>query len=235
MTNAWAETQEKAERQSEKGGIFVRLKDNGNKVVGAFCGDPFAKEVVWTGQRYEEFDPANPAHKGERVSLKVSLNFFVPTEGKMKVIEGSAAFFKSIVKVKEKYGLDNWLFEIERQGDAGDPKTKYSILPEEKINTDLRAQMNKAELHDLASIGAGSDDDAESSKPKATSAGPISEQDAQAIVERLKLLPKSDVSAFLTKFGVPRVRDMKSADVTAAKGLLDDLDGGAQGEVDPFA
>ena len=73
MSNAWAETQEKAERQAEKGGIFVRLKDNGDKVVGAFCGDPFAKEVVWTGQRYEEFDANKAEHKGERTSLKVSL------------------------------------------------------------------------------------------------------------------------------------------------------------------
>ncbi len=154
----------------------------------------------------------------------------------MKVIEGSSAFFRSVVKVKEKYGIDSWLFEIERQGDAGDTKTKYSILPEEKINTELRAQMNKAELHNLASMGTGSEDDADATQPAPKSAGPISEQDAQAIVERLKLLSKSDVTAFLTKFGVQRVRDMKSADLTAARALLDDLDGGGtQAEVDPFA
>jgi hypothetical protein len=235
MSNAWAETQEKAERQAERGGIFIRLKNNGDKVVGAFCGDPYAKEVVWTGQRYEELDPNKPEHKGAKQSLKVSLNFFVPAEGKMKVIEGSAQFFKGIVKVKEKYGIENWLFEIERQGEAGDPKTKYSILPEEKISAELRAQMNKAELHDLASIGAGSEEEPDSAQGKSTSAGPISEQDAQGIVERLKLLPKSDVTAFLAKFGVQRVRDMKSSDVSAAMALLNELDGGAGEEVDPFA
>jgi hypothetical protein len=233
MSNAWAETQEKADRQAEKGGMFVRLKNDGDKIVGAFCGDPYAKEVVWIGQKSEEFDPNNPEHKGVRSSLRISLNFFVPADGQMKVIEGSAAFFKSIVKVKEKYGIEHWLFEIERQGEAGDPKTKYSILPEEKISAELRAQMNKLELHDLGAIGNG-DDEAGASPSKSTSAGPISEQDAQSIVERLKLLAKSDVTAFLTKFGVQRVRDMKASDVAAAKALLDDL-GGSQAEVDPFA
>jgi len=233
MSNAWAETQEKADRQAEKGGMFVRLKNDGDKIVGAFCGDPYAKEVVWIGQKSEEFDPNNPEHKGVRSSLRISLNFFVPADGQMKVIEGSAAFFKSIVKVKEKYGIEHWLFEIERQGEAGDPKTKYSILPEEKISSELRVQMNKLELHDLSAIGNG-DDEPGAAPSKNTSAGPIPEQDAQSIVERLKLLAKSDVAAFLTKFGVQRVRDMKASDVAAAKALLDDL-GGSQAEVDPFA
>lgn len=237
MTNAWQETQEKADRQAEKGGMFVRLKNNGDKIVGAFCGDPYAKEVVWIGQKSEEYNPDNPEHKGVRSSLRVSLNFFVPAENKMKVIEGSAQFFKSIVKVKEKYGIDHWLFEIERQGEAGDPKTKYSILPEEKIGPELRAQLNEAELHDLASIGggSGSDDDADAAKPNAQSAAAISEQDAQAIVERLRLLSKSDVTAFLAKFDVQRVRDLKGADLAPARALLDDLDGGTQSAFDPFA
>jgi len=236
MTNAWQQAQERADRQAEKGGMFVRLKNNGDKVVGAFCGDPYAKEVVWIGQKSEEYNPENPEHKGVRSSLRVSLNFFVPAESKMKVIEGSAQFFRSIVKVKEKYGLDNWLFEIERQGEANDPKTKYSILPEEKLTAETRAQIAKVELHDLGAIGNGEDDgDGGSAQSKASSPGPISEQEAQGIVERLKMLAKTDVTAFLAKFGVQRVRDMKSADVPAAQALLNDLDGGAQAEVDPFA
>jgi len=235
MTNAWQQAQEKADRQAEKGGMFIRLKNNGDKIVGAFCGDPYAKEVVWIGQKSEEYSPDNPEHKGVRTSLRISLNFFVPAEGQMKVIEGSAQFFKGIVKVKDKYGLDNWLFEIERQGEAGDPKTKYSILPEEKVTPEIRAQISKATLHDLGAIGTGSDEDADNTQAKSTSGGPINEKDAQGIVERLKMLAKSDVSAFLAKFGVQRVRDLKSSELTAALALLTDLDGAGQAEVDPFA
>ncbi len=235
MTNAWQQAQEKADRQAEKGGMFVRLKNNGDKIVGAFCGDPYAKEVVWIGQKSEEYNPDNPEHKGVRSSLRISLNFFVPAESKMKVIEGSAQFFRSIVKVKEKYGLDNWLFEIERQGDSGDPKTKYSILPEEKVTAEIRAQISKIGLHDLGAIGNGDDDGEGGAQGKASSPSPISEQDAQGIVECLKALPKSDVSAFLAKFGVQRVRDMKASDVAAAKALLGELSGEFEIEVDPFA
>ena len=104
-----------------------------------------------------------------------------------------------------------------------------------KITPELRGQITKAELHDLASLGSGTEEDGEPAKVKASTSKPMAEADAQTIVERLKLLPKSDVTAFLTKFGVQRVRDMKSADFEAAKALLDDLDGGVQGEVDPFA
>ena len=98
MNNAWDKAKEAAERQAEKGGIYVRLKNNGDKVVGAFCGDPYAKEVVWTGQRYEEYDAKNPEHKGTKPGLRVALNFFVPAEGAMKVLEGSGSFFQNIFK-----------------------------------------------------------------------------------------------------------------------------------------
>ena len=38
-------------------------------------------------------------------------------------------FFKDLVRVREKYGLEKWAFEIQRHGAAKDPKTTYSILP----------------------------------------------------------------------------------------------------------
>lgn len=130
--------------------IFIRLAANGDKVVGAFVGEPFAREVVWTGERYETFDPA--VHTDKRPSLRVMLNFFVPAESDMKVIEGSTVWFKDVLKVRGKYGLDKWLFEIERHGDAGDPKTTYSIMPEEKIDDAMRARIRDAEAHDLAAL-----------------------------------------------------------------------------------
>ena len=166
---------------------------------------------------------------------QIIFNFFVPAENSMKVIEGSAAFFKSIVKVKDKYGLDTWLFEIERQGEAGDTKTKYSILPEEKLTPELRAQIGKAQLHDLATIG-NHDEEGSAGAGKSPDSGPISEQEAQGIVEHLKTLSKSDVTAFLAKFGVQRVRDLKSSDVADARALIKELSGdGFDTEVDPFA
>ena len=241
-TNAWDNASRLADKHANQGGIFVRLTSNGDKIVGAFCGEPFAREVVWTGERYETYGPS--VHTDKRPSLRVMLNFFVPAEGDMKVIEGGTVWFKDVLKVRDKYGLDKWLFEIERHGEAGDPKTTYSILPEEKLDDDLRGQMAGAELHDLAALSSGdANADKGGDKPasKPTSGGPIDPRDASQLVGRLKQLPRSDVDAFLAEFGVKRVRDLKASDVAKAKQALDRLEAAMRAaddeddSIDPFA
>lgn len=188
-TNAWGTASRLADKHANQGGIFVRLTSNGDKIVGAFCGEPFAREVVWTGERYETYDPS--VHTDKCPSLRVMLNFFVPAEGDMKVIEGGTVWFKDVLKVRDKYGLDKWLFEIERHGEAGDPKTTYSILPEEKLDDDLRGQIAGAELHDLAALSSGdANADKGGDKPagKPSSGGPIDPRDASQFVGRLALM-----------------------------------------------
>ena len=234
-TNAWDTASRLADKHANQGGIFVRLTSNGDKIVGAFCGEPFAREVVWTGERYETFEPS--VHKDKRPSLRVMLNFFVLDEGDMKVIEGGTNWFKDVLKVRDKYGLDKWLFEIERHGEAGDPKTTYSILPEEKLDDGLRAQITSLGLHDLATLSSGdaAESDSPTSKPKS---GPIDPRDASQLVGRLKQLPRSEVDAFLAEFGVRRVRDLKASDVVEARQALDRLEAtmrAADNSIDPFA
>ena len=241
--NAWESASRLADKHTNQGGIFIRLAANGDKVVGAFVGEPFAREVVWTGERYETFDPA--VHTDKRPSLRVMLNFFVPAESDMKVIEGGTVWFKDVLKVRDKYGLDKWLFEIERHGDAGDPKTTYSILPEEKIDDAMRARIRDAEAHDLAALSSG-DGATDKGGPKpatpsapASSGGAIDPRVASELVGRLKSLPRSDVDAFLGELGVKRVRDLKASDVPAAKRALDRLEAAAKpaddDSIDPFA
>ena len=242
MTTAWDMATSMADKHANSGGIFVRLAANGDKIVGAFCGEPYAREVIWTGERYEQFDENNSAHQGKRPSLRVMLNFYVPAEGAMKVIEGGTVWFKDVLKVRDKYGLDKWLFEIERHGDAGDPKTTYSILPEEKLDDEMRARIAAAEPHDLKSIGAGNDEDTGSkgsttAKKSSNAAGPIDPRVAGDLVAKLKALPRSDVDAFLAEFGVQRVRDLEAKHETAARASIDQLlaKQSQPEEVDPFA
>jgi hypothetical protein len=246
MANAWEMAKDLAEKHASTGGVFVRLANNGDKVTGVFCGEPFAREVVWTGERYEAFDPKNPSHTadGKRPSLRVAMNFFVLAEGSMKVIEGGTQWFKDVLKVRDKYGLDKWSFEIERRGDAGDPKTKYMILPEEKIDAALRARIAEAQLHDVeATVGGASDDEdpKPAGKPPAAATakdGPIDPATAADLVARMKVLPRSDLEALLGQLGVQRVRDLKASDAGRAKALLAAFEGGVQGEpaeIDPFA
>lgn len=243
MSNSWDKARTLADKHASQGGIFVRLVNDGDKIVGVFCGEPFAREVVWTGERYETYDAANKAHADKRPSLRVMLNFYVPAEKAMKVIEGGTVWFKDVLKIRDKYGLDKWLFEIERHGEAGSPKTTYSLLPEEKLTDELRDEIAACELHDLERL-ASSQGDADEARPAATAAttrkdGPIDPRVAGDIVARLKSLPRTDVDAFIAKMGVQRVRDLKAADETAARALLEQLEAKAApaqaAEVDPFA
>lgn len=153
MADAWERAKTMADKHANPGDIFVRLTNDGDKIVGAFCGDPYPREVIWTGERYEPFDENNSAHLVKRPSLRVMLNFYVHAVGAMKIIEGGTVWFKDVLKVRDKYGLDKWLFEIERHGDAGDPTTTYSIFPEERIDDEMRARIAAADRHDLRDIG----------------------------------------------------------------------------------
>jgi hypothetical protein len=161
-TNAWDSASRLANKHANQGGIFVRMVNDGDKAVGIFRGEPFAREVVWTGERYETYDPANSAHSGKRQSLRVMLNFFVPAERDLKVIEGGVTWFKDVLKVRNKYGLDKWAFEIQRHGAARDPNTTYSILPEEKLTPEQIKEIDALRLHDLEALAASDsgDDDA---------------------------------------------------------------------------
>ncbi|MFH1183519.1 MAG: hypothetical protein V1755_00575, partial [Chloroflexota bacterium] len=108
---SWDDAEAKLKKH-DGAGPFVRLAENGDKVVGAFVGEAYAREVVWNGQGFD------PAAEGEKSSLRVAVNFFVPGVG-MKIIEGGSVWFKDVIKVRAKYGLDKMCFEIQRHGGKG--------------------------------------------------------------------------------------------------------------------
>ena len=214
MSNAWDHAAGMADKHASSGGIFIRMTGNGDRVIGAFCGEPFPREVVWTGDRYETYDP--DLHTDKRSSLRVMINFYVPAERDMKVIEGGVAWFKDVLKVRDKYGLDKWLFEVERHGEAGDPKTTYTILPEEKLTAEFRDEIAGAGPHDLGALVSGDGGGGEDP--------PIDAEAAVDLVTRLKALPRADVNTFLEQFKVQRVRDLRQSDMEAARQLLGGLD-----------
>lgn len=135
------------------GDIFVRLANDGDKVVGAFLGDPLAREVHWNGERYEECpgpeSKCSHCAESKRPSLRVSMNFYVPAEKAVKVIEGGSTWFKDLLKCRDKYGLNRWVFEVKRHRAAGDLKTSYTILPDERLTDEQRGQLAALQLHDL--------------------------------------------------------------------------------------
>jgi hypothetical protein len=241
MNNAWDKAKSLADKHATQGSIFVRLQNDGDAVVGVFCGEPYAREVYWDGEKYVEAtaDGPPPGATAKTPSLRVALNFYVPSEGTMKIVEGGTQWFRDLVNVREKYGLDKWLFEIKRHGKPKDPKTKYTILPEEKIDDALRAKLAHVAAHDLAQMSAPSEDGDASG-----GAGPrlIDVDVARQFADRLRALPRSDADAFLQEFKIERLRDLPNDRVPAALQLLMRLEASHKtasaakdAAVDPFA
>lgn len=104
----------------------------------------------------------------------------------------------------------------------------------------MRGRIAAAELHDLASIGTDEEGESASgsAQPAPAGSGNVDPRAASELVARLKALPRSDVDAFLAKFGVKRVRDLRASDAPKARAFLDQIDAKkaapAAGEIDPF-
>lgn len=140
---SWNEAEELAERYSggaskrekSEGGLFVRMAEDGQRIVGAFVGAPCAYEAIWTGTRYELYDETREEHREERPKLRIAMNFYVPDDG-MKVWEMGVTLFRDVKRVREK----------------GDPKTTYSVLPDRQIDEAMAKEIGGAKLIDLDAL-----------------------------------------------------------------------------------
>lgn len=247
----WDNVKERIESADDGSSLWVKLRDNGDKVVGVFLGDPYPREVIWTGERYVDASTpeAQPFIKeGKKPSLRIVINLAVRNDQgwDVKALEQTATFFKDVMKVDQKYGLDGWSFEIERHGAAGDTKTTYSILPEEKLSkADIKA-LEELDLLDLEGIYNESLADAEK-REKADKFEDYDETEkvpdkvADAIIVVLKELPREYTDRFLERFKIRRIRDLALKEKSAAIAFLDELEAEAKEEApaaaedDPFA
>lgn len=256
-----------AKERSDQSGptVFIRLAEDGDKFVGAFVGEPHIRELVWNTKtnKYEDFT-AEHAKEGKTATPRYMLNVFIPgdeakkTPPQMKIFEANNATFKDIIKVREKYGLEKFFFEVERNGKKGDTKTSYTILPETQIDAAQLALISSMKLNDLTkSRSEDSGDTAETNMQShdaakngaaapAAGAAPadepcVTQEESQAIIARLKVLPKEKLDSFMTKFGVKQIKLLKAKDLPLALATLDGLEGkppaaaAAPDPVDPFA
>jgi hypothetical protein len=157
----------------------------------------------------------------------------------VKVLEQGAVFFKDLVQVRGKYGLDKWAFEVQRHGAAKDPKTTYSILPERQLTPEEQRAFQALPVHDLGKLYAGTPASGGTNGTTETG-GFIDAKTAQSITVVLKALPREAVDRFCTKFGVTRIRELPAAALEKAIAYLDALEsefGAAKAEAaaDPFA
>lgn len=272
MGKGWDKAVETTERITAQGKIFVRLENDGEKIVGAFLGDPHTEEVIWN-EKLGRNEPFNKEHEaaGKKPSAKFFINFYATSEGdenkmsaidppSVRVFNCSLKTFKLVLKARDKYGLENKFFEIERKGKKGDTQTTYTILPEGDIPSELKSNLIKAvaahdvflekgtkvpegviALHDLVKVASGEEEGTEDTTKKngAAKSTVIASDIAEDLKKRLKQLPRAQIDKFLSRFGVAAIKDVKSEDTEAAKAFVSELEGKnaspPAAEADPFA
>ena len=251
MTNSmWQQTEEMAKKHDQGGSLWLKLAGDGDKAVVVFLGEPHPREVAFVDGKYVEVDEKMKA-AGSKASLRVALNVALYDSKEVKVLEQGVMFFKDLVRVREKYGIEKWAFEIQRHGAAKDPKTTYSILPEHQLSVEQQKAFQALPQHDLAKLYSGEGDsggakggqslDSYDKKSDAKGDGTVAPNVAQGLVTALKALPREATDKFLAKFGVQRIKDLPTSQVEKARAFVEQLQtesaapAAAETEVDPFA
>jgi hypothetical protein len=149
----WQQTEEMAKKHDQGGSLWLKLGNDGDKAVVVFLGEPHPREVCFVDGKYMPFDEKLKA-QGLKPSLRVALSVALYDSKEVKVLEQGVMFFKDLVRVREKYGLEKWAFEIQRHGAAKDPKTTYSILPEHQLSAEQQKAFQALPQHDLEKLYA---------------------------------------------------------------------------------
>jgi hypothetical protein len=219
--------------------LWLKLANDKDRAVVVFLGDPFPRDVCFVDGKYVLFDESLRA-QGERASMRVAFNVALYDTKEVKVLEQGLMFFKDLIRIRNKYGLDKWAFEIQRHGAAKDPKTTYSILPEHQLSPEQLAEFQALTLNDLPAVYAKeAAGDALDSYDRNTATNPqaqpktagiatepgkvIDERTAEILVMHLKALPREAVERFCKTFGIARIKDVPAAQGSKALALLDKL------------
>jgi hypothetical protein len=158
------------------------------------------------------------------------------------VLEQGVVFFKQLLQMRSKRSLGEWAFEVERHGAPKDPKTTYSLLPEQKLTDEERTEFQSLPLHDLEKLyEEGGTDSEDLGSYDRKDDGVVDPNRAQAMVRSLKMLPREAVDRFLQKFNISRIKDLPAVQTDKALAFIETLEaelGGkddTSGDVDPFA
>jgi hypothetical protein len=211
---------EMADRHKEQAqGKFIRLKNDGDKVTGAFLGDPYSREIVWVNEqgevvgfgykgktKPEEYDEAKHGDpKTAKPRMMTAWNLFDEEKEEVRVLDLGVGFFRTWVQADDKYGRA-WTFEIKRHGAKGDENTTYSCFPDRQLTEEEIGALEKLDLYDLSDSSDSLGDDSSSGSKT------VDAEVANKLIADLKELRDSGhpdiLKGFLTAFGVEAIRDV---------------------------
>ena len=230
---------------------FLRLEEDGDRAIVFFAGEPFARYVYWDGQQTREWTEGCGQKKNLRVAMNVVLCSV--TDGELeiigvKVLEQGKRFFQNVSKRDKKYGIRDWIFEIERSGGKGDTDTTYDIDAEYELSDKQREKLKAVKLIDLeelySELGSGDGD-----KKKHTSSDrsgkeepeaeddeddTISAEQRKELVEMFKTLddPEGEGKKFCKEFGIDKVKNLPKRKFKKALKYIDKLTAAANSGAD---
>src|SRR5690242_14788014 len=111
-SSMWQRTEEIAKRHDAGGGQWLKLAADGDKAVVVFLGEPFPREVCFVDGKYTPWEDKLRA-QGLKPSLRVAINVALWDTKEVKVLEQGIVFFKDLLRIRDKYGLEKWAFEVQ--------------------------------------------------------------------------------------------------------------------------
>lgn len=238
MLDVWQQAQERLKTYEQNGFVHLRLANDGDRYVVVFLGNPLYREVTFVDGKYVDVDERMKA-EGYRASMRFAMNVALYDTKQVKVYEFGAAVMKDMIRLRGKYGLEGWSYEVQRHGGPRDPKTTYTILPERQLTAEQQREFQALKRHDLERLYRGGRQEQAGSANRPASEG-VDPNVAAVLVAELKTLPREMTDRFLQKFGIQRVKELPAAHVQSAQDFLAQLQAELTGvqedaEIDPFA
>ena len=138
--DAWQRIVERLDRMGARPQDCLSLMA-GDRVVVAFCGDPWAYEAAWHDER-QQWVPIHRSPQPVEPALRIRINCYVPAIGRMKWWEVDTCTFQVLRRMRDRYGLDKWLFEIEAVDVSDDGASGvYAVSPEAALDVELLARI----------------------------------------------------------------------------------------------
>lgn len=129
--------------------VVLRLSP-GDTVLGVICGEPYTREAVWQNGRWATVRTRVAEELGAKIVLRIALNIFV--DGRMHIIEFDSKSFRDVLKVRDRYGLDKWYFEIIADPNYVEPGLLLSILPCTQLSPEKLEAIAEVALYDLEKL-----------------------------------------------------------------------------------
>ena len=142
--HTWETVEKLIEEKYNEGGKLIIPPYFSSFVV--FRGEPYAYEAVWEDPKWVPFNNEYALHKDIKPALRVLINVAVvsdsviPTLIGYKFFEMDVSTFRDLSRLRDKYGLDKWIFQI-RSLDEDIASPCYEILPNNKLEGDFKSSV----------------------------------------------------------------------------------------------